>query len=210
MHITKPEKVSKELVEIKSQLDSLKSEDIEYYYFHNEKYKNINLFDIQLSHCIFSNIDIQEGKLEKITFLDVIFNNCDFSNTEFLDTSFIRCEFNNCKLAGCNLAEDRLYNVTINGTNCTYINLTMASMKNVLFKETSLRNGYFQETKIKNIYFENVDLRQAQFFKTSLKNIDLTSSNIEGIAISLEGIKGAIIEQLQVMDLIYLLGVKLK
>ena len=64
--------------------------------------------------------------------------------------------------------------------------------------------------KIKNIYFNNANLRQAQFFKTSLKNIDLSNSQIEGIAISLEDIKGAIIDQIQAIDLLYLIGVKIK
>ena len=95
-------------------------------------------------------------------------------------------------------------------TNAAYLNLTMASIENVLFENTNLKNSYFQETKMKKILFENSNLSQTQFFKTSLKNIDLSTCNIEGISVSLEDINGAVIEQFQVMDLIYLLGVKLK
>ena len=43
-----------------------------------------------------------------------------------------------------------------------------------------------------------------------MKNIDLSNSQIEGIAISLEDIKGAIIDQIQAIDLLYLIGVKIK
>ena len=43
-----------------------------------------------------------------------------------------------------------------------------------------------------------------------LKDIDLSNSNIEGIAVSIEDIKGAIINQFQAIDLMYLLGVKIK
>ena len=63
---------------------------------------------------------------------------------------------------------------------------------------------------MKNTYFDNSDLTRAQFFKTSLKGIDLSNNKIEGIAITIEDIKGAIIDQLQAVDLLYLLGVKLK
>ena len=73
-----------------------------------------------------------------------------------------------------------------------------------------LRNSSFQENKIKNIILEEVDLTHAQFFKTSLKEIDLSSSIIEGIAVSVEDIKGATINQFQSLDLMYLLGVKIK
>ena len=55
-----------------------------------------------------------------------------------------------------------------------------------------------------------VDLTQAQFFKTSLRDIDLSNSLIDGIAISLEDIKGATISELQAVDLISLIGVKIK
>ena len=44
----------------------------------------------------------------------------------------------------------------------------------------------------------------------ALKGIDLSSSKIEGIAVTIDDIKGAIIDQLQGMDLLYLIGVKIK
>ena len=51
---------------------------------------------------------------------------------------------------------------------------------------------------------------QSQIFKTSLKNIDLSNSFIDGIVISIEDIKGAIINEYQAINLISLLGVKIK
>ena len=63
---------------------------------------------------------------------------------------------------------------------------------------------------MKNVHFKKADLTQAQFFKTSLKDIDLSDANIDGIAISIEDIKGAIIDQMQALDLLYLIGVKIK
>ena len=161
--------------------------------------ENIDLInmdrDEDIEHCKFSNIKMQNGEIE---------------NAKFIENTFIRCEFNNCKLSGCDMAENRLYNVTVIETNAIYINLAMASIENVLFKDSNLRNSYFQETTAKNIYFENADLTQAQFFKTSLKNVDLSNSIIEGIAITIDDIKGAIIDQSQSIDLLYLLGVKVK
>ena len=47
-------------------------------------------------------------------------------------------------------------------------------------------------------------------FKTSLKDIDISDANIEGIAISIEDIKGATIDQMQALDLLYLIGVKIR
>ena len=79
-----------------------------------------------------------------------------------------------------------------------------------MFNNTLLRNSYFQENKLKDILFEKADLTQAHFYSTSLKNIDLSDSIIEGIAISIENIKGAIINQFQAIDLLYLLEIQIK
>ena len=63
---------------------------------------------------------------------------------------------------------------------------------------------------LKKVYFEKADLVQAQVFKTSLKDIDLSNSFIDGIVVSLEDIKGAIINEYQAINLISLMGVKIK
>ena len=68
----------------------------------------------------------------------------------------------------------------------------------------------WQVCKLKDINFKQADLTQAQFFKTSLNNMDLSDCIIEGIAVSIQDIKGAIINQFQALDLLYLLGVKIK
>ena len=103
-----------------------------------------------------------------------------------------------------------MYNIGFIETNANYINLSNVRIENVLFENVQMRNCYFQETKMKNVYFENTDLTQAQFFKTSLKGIDLSNCQIEQIAITIEDIRGATIDQFQAIDLLYLLGVKVK
>ena len=72
------------------------------------------------------------------------------------------------------------------------------------------KEAEWEENKLKNIYFKNSDLTKIQFYRTSLKNIDLSDANISGISVPLEDIKGAIINEFQAIDLLYLLGVKLK
>lgn len=200
---------------LKSQLGNKKLESIiedervEYCTFENEEYSN-NLYDNEFEHCEFDNIILQSITIEKVTFRNVKFTQCNFSNTVFNECTFIKCEFYNCKITGCNFIENILYNVTFQDVNASYASLSMSSIDKCLFKDTLLKNGYFQETKTKSIYFNNVDLMQAQFLKTSLNKIDLSSCKIEGIAISIEDIKGAIIEPFQAVDLMYLIGVKVK
>lgn len=191
-------------------IKNAKNEKIERMHFESEEESGIELYDIDFEYCEFNKITILSSKLEKATFKDVIFTNCNFANTSFMNSTFIRCEFNNCKLEGANFAESILHNVAFIGTNARYINLSLASLEKVLFEDTVLRNSYFQENRLKNVYFKKADLTQAQFFKTSLKDIDISEANIEGIAISIDDIKGATIDQMQSLDLLYLIGVKIK
>ena len=214
MNILKPQKIQVEKLQKIDYLDyELRDndEELEYRILENIKLNNEEMYDAKIGKSKFQNVEILNEKLENNTFIDVIFDNCNFSNSSFENSAFIRCEFNNCKLIGCNFAEARIYNVTFNETNANYINLSMSSIENVCFDKTVLRNANFQENKLKNVYFQNsTDLTQAQIFKTSFKNIDLSEAIIEGIAISQEDIKGAIIDASQAIDLLYLLGVKIK
>ena len=89
-----------------------------------------------------------------------------------------------------------------------YANISMSNLREIFFNNTSIRSGSLQENKVKNINFKEADLTGTQFFKTSLNGIDLSNSNIDQIAVSLEDIKGAKINQMQAIDLMYLLGVK--
>ena len=212
MNILKPQR---QLFESLTQIDNLlekieKEDELENITIENYKKEKIEFTDITIKKAIINNTDFINSNLEKNTFIDIEFNNCNFSNTSFDNCSFIRCEFNNCKLTGCNFIESGLYDIGFIDTNMNYTNISMSSMKNILFKNTMLRNSSFQENKIKNVILKEVDLTRTQFFKTSLNGIDLSSSVIEGIAISIEDIKGATINQFQSLDLMYLLGVKIK
>ena len=139
MNILKPQNLHIQELENKYLVHIKEDEKINYCNFENEECNNIKLYEIEFEHCKFNNICMQNRILEKITFRDVVFEQCNFSNTEFLETSFIKCEFNNCKVSGCNFAEDRLYNVAFIETNASYMNLSMASIENILFKNTGLK-----------------------------------------------------------------------
>ena len=211
MEVLKPQKINLNSIKHFSDIfEAVVDEEIEKSYIENYKNNSFELYDLSIKNVIFCNVEIIKGSFEKSSFVDVKFDSCNFSNTSFENCSFTRCEFNNCKLTGCDLSETRMYNVSIIDTNLNYANLSMASMEKVLFKSSGLRNSIFQENKLDKIELIKCDFTQAQFFSTKLINIDLSDCLIEGIAVSIDDIKGAIINQFQAMDLMYLLGVKIK
>lgn len=210
MNILKPQKM---LFDNLRTIENLQSELIENDELENVKIKdystsNLEVFDATCNKAIFNNVSIINSRLEKTSFTDVEFSNCNFSNTTFDNCSFIRCEFNNCKLTGCNFIENVLFDIGFIDSNMGYANISMSNLRGLFFNNTSIRIGSLQENKVKNINFKEADLTGTQFFKTSLNGIDLSNSNIDQIAVSLEDIRGAKINQMQAIDLMYLLGVK--
>ena len=113
-------------------------------------------------------------------------------------------------MTGDSFIDSLLNNVSFTESNLNYANFAMANMENILLDNTILRNSNFQENKFKNIVLKNANLTQAQFFKSSLNGIDFSDSLIDGIVVSIEDLKGAIINEFQAVDLIGLIGVKIK
>ena len=66
------------------------------------------------------------------------------------------------------------------------------------------------ETEIKNLEFNNVNISNSEIIKSSLKDIDLSTCKMENLTSDIESIRGVIIDRFQSIDLIGMLGVKVK
>ena len=95
-------------------------------------------------------------------------------------------------------------------TNLNYANMSNTTFNNLKLKDTTLINSYMQDSILKNVKFDNIDFTEAQIFNTRLKDIDLSTCIIQGLSTTLVDIKGAIMNELQIMDLAYLLNIKIK
>ena len=79
------------------------------------------------------------------------------------------------------------------------------------FIECNLEQASFSEIKFnKGIEFSQCNIVDAEFMDTNLKGVDVSSSKIEGIRVSPVNVKGMIVNEVQAIDLIYLLGIVIK
>ena len=113
-------------------------------------------------------------------------------------------------MTGCNFIENTFMSVQMQDTNLNYANMSNTTFNNLKLKDTTLINSYMQDSILKNVKFDNIDFTKAQIFNTRLKDIDLSTCIIQGLSTTLVDIKGAIINELQIMDLAYLLNIKIK
>ncbi len=185
-----------------------KKENLKNYIFNNENIKldkNVEIKRCKFDGIIFDEVNIKFGTLE-----DVEFINCDLSNLSFIDTYIFRVSFKNCKLFGTNFIDTTLDNVVIKDSMCNMANFTGAKIYNSKISDSNFKSSSIETSELKQLILDRVNFGNSVFSNSSLKDVDLSNSNIEEVNIDLNCIKGAIISLEQIMDLIGLIGVKIK
>ena len=188
--------------------DVNKKEILKDYIFNNESIeldKNVEIKRCKFDGIIFDEVNIKFGTLENVEFI-----NCDLSNLSFIDTHIFRVSFKNCKLFGINFIDTTLDNIIIEDSMCSMANLTGVKINNSKISDSNFKSSSINNSELKNLILDRVNFSNSDFINTKLKDIDLSSCNIEEINIDLNCIKDAIISLEQTMDLIGLLGVKIK
>lgn len=188
--------------------DLSRKETLKEYIFKNENIKldkNVEIKRCKFDGIIFDEVNIKFGTLEDVEFL-----NCDLSNLSFIDTHIFRVKFKNCKLFGTSFIDTTLDNVIIEESMCNMGNFTGVKINNTKIGDSNFKFSNMNSCVLKNIIIDRVNFSSSVFVNTSLKDIDLSNSNIEEINIDLNCIKGSIISLEQTIDLIGLLGVKIK
>lgn len=181
---------------------------LEEYYIKDDTIDLLN--NTEINCCKFERIIFKETSLLKINIDDVIFINCDLSNIKFIELRAYRIKFVNCKLVGTNFINSTINNISIIDSKCDYINISGSNIKNIEVINSNFIEASLIDTKLKNTDFKEVNFKNIEVINTPLKDIDLSNSIIEGIRIDLKSLKGSIINIYQSMDLINLLGVKVK
>ncbi len=186
-------------------------ENIEYLENYNFTNSSIKLEDcIKVNSTRFDKIIFDKSIIKNSNLDDVIFINCDLSNLTFMNTLFYRVKFINCKLFGTNFIDSSFNDVQIIDSNCTYINIAGSKINSMLITSSNFSESTLIDSKIKTIILDNVNFKMSEIQNTSLNNIDISKSNIGGLKTDLYSLKGAVIDINQSMDLIGLLGVKIK
>ena len=196
-----------DLIDIKYNDVEIK-EKLENYNFVNENIKldkNIEINYCKFNGIIFDKVDIKYGNIE-----DVEFINCDLSNVSFIDTSMYRVKFINCKLLGTNFIDLKINDMIIEDSMCNLINISSCKLKNIKLHNSNFKESTIINCELKNILINDINFSNSEIVNTPLKGIDFSNSNLERLKTDLNSIKGIIIDYYQMVDLIGLLGIKIK
>ena len=96
--------------------------------------------------------------------------------------------------------------------NCQgrYSNYASSSLQNVYFKHTDLQEASFYDTHCKKIELKDTSLIRCELTSLHHKGLDVSSCQIQGALFDLQSLKNLVINDFQAVDLIGILGVKVK
>ena len=88
--------------------------------------------------------------------------------------------------------------------------LSSSQLFNVMFDHCDLQEASFYDANFKKIQFNETNLIQSELASLHHKGLDLSTCQIQGAMFDLASLKGLIINDFQAVDLIGILGVKVK
>jgi uncharacterized protein YjbI with pentapeptide repeats len=168
-----------------------------------------NLSMLAYYECTFERINFH-GKMEKMEFVDVIFDHCDLSNVDMQECVFRRVIMKHCRLTGCDMSASQLHDMAMENCQANYINCNLINSQSALFKDCIFIEGAFTMMKIKDLAIEKCDFTSSEWNDTKLNGLDFSDSIIDGIAVNPNNLRGVIVSQAQAAVMAKLLGIQVK
>lgn len=175
-----------------------------------EKIECEELTQSTFDSCLFNETDFSGKNLEKCAFIDCIFTKCDFSNQDMTECNFRRCEFRQCKLVGTDLSKSIFNDCLLLENAARYSNFSGCRMQNCLFECCNMDLSAFNEAVLKKVEISRCSWSECEFIHTSLKDLDFSDSVLEGITVYPTDLKGIIVNSDQALNLVSILGIKIK
>lgn len=170
--------------------------------------KNITYLDID--DCYFKRCDFGKIKGTNIKINNTLIEDSDLSNSNLDRILIDSVDFVSCKMTGFIATNSSIRNVTFSNCKLNLSQFRFSHLKNVIFYNCILEEADLYNADLFNVVFKECSLIRAEMSKTKLFETDFRTSNISGMNISIESLKGAIISNIQLVDLSWLLGAKIK
>lgn len=154
----------------------------------------------RLERVHLEDVDLGASKLRGVEFLDAVAERIDAANGDWVGAQLRRALFSDARLTGLSLAEARIKEVSFTACKLDYANFRHSEIERASFKDCVLTGADFQAANIKATVFSGCRLVETDFSKAEMSLVDLRGSELR-LAGSVLGLRGAIIDQLQLMEL---------
>ena len=176
-----------------------------------------DVFDGSCAHRIFSGVSFIRCRFAGADFSSSEFSNCrfmgcDLSNGTFAEGFFSHVRFEGTKAVGADFTRCVLRDVTVTDTAFRFANFGGTKWDHVAVRESSFAEASLTAVTPRHVTFTDCDLTRAELFRTPLRGIDLRTDILRGITVSdfFWELRGAIVDEMQAVDLARFLGVEIQ
>ena len=186
---------------------------------HNE-YSQVQLTDDDLtgesaSYLVFEQVILKviifnQSKLASLRVLDSRIEKCDFSAADWEKAHFRRVEFAGCRMLATSLLDASFDDVFFYDCNVEGAKFISARFKAARFEKCNLKEASFENADLSGVVFHECDLSHADLRGAKLARTDFRTSTINGLQAGIIELQGAIIAPAQAVQVVNLLGIKVK
>lgn len=151
-----------------------------------------------------------QSRLERLRLFDCRLEGCEGSGAIWDKAHLRRVELASCRLLGISLAEATFEDVRFSECNLEGAFFGSGVFKAARFEGCSLRSASFEGANLAGVVFERCDLSGADLRGALLTGADFSTAVIDGMKAGPAEMQGAIINAAQAVQVVGLLGVKVK
>lgn len=193
-----------------SSWEHLDGEDLYRLSFSGSPQGELSIEDRTFEQCYFNDVDFQNIRFSGCDFVDCVFDHCLFFRSDFSSRLMCRVNFRDCKMLNADFSESVLENVLFENCLMRYANFSGTEIKNCTFDKTQCTDSYFERMKVKKWVLKDCDLSKGRIFSCHWEGTDLSSTALSDISIDANSLKGTILNEIQALAVVKLLGVEIK
>lgn len=150
--------------------------------------------------CRLTSSVIDGGDLEGSTWRGGGLRQVRFVGTRLSRSVWHGIDLDGCALAGADLSAARLSRLTVRGGMLQAVNLRQARLEDVLFEDCVLRDVDLGAATLERVRFAGCVIERIDLTAMKARQVDLRGSRLD-IARGVERLRGAVIDQVQLMEL---------
>ena len=171
----------------------------------NQSAQSVAFDQVGLQRVLFS-----QSRLPGIRLTDVHIEFCDLSGATWDKARWRRVRIDGSRLIGLQLRELQGIDVQMHECSLEGAIITASLLKSARFVKCNLRRALLEANDLCGATFRGCDLTDVDFTGSKMKGADLRGSNLEGIRVSSAQLQGIIIDPLQALSIVGLLGITVK
>ena len=156
--------------------------------------------------CVIRRSILDGSTLNRLRMTDVAVEKSNLNNARCERAHLRRVRFMRCRLAGLSLSEADCRETLFRDCKAGFLRLDRARIKNVRFEDCELTDADFGAAELDHVVFLNCVLTNADFTQAKFSSVDVRGSTLDRIKIEPNQLRGLIIDPLQALTLVTLLG----